>query len=450
VRNFRIEFLKGCFMHYTVQIRFLAFIVILFCSIGGEVKAETVATLSGGQINRAEYIGEPTIFSGTYDFIVESISGEIESTAYLNVVVDLNIDEEISESEWIVQNIPVNLSTGLVSAPLISVWFDPPEYIYEDLAYESWVTIEDHELDDWLGYLDWHYSPRMCPEVFVWGSEDPEGQTKETIPASQATTAGVESFGPRKDVPDIPQKTNECGPTSAANSLRWLAKKYNFNNTLPASDDDLIKALMKAMTGSDTRPFGGLSGNQLYDGKKKYIKDNTLPLVIRGGNTDVGAKGGKAFDFIKSELKKGEDVEFLIWWPGGGGHWVTVVGYAVKGNRLFLSVHDPDDKKTGIAVWELDKNGNFKSPKGSAGWAVSESYPCPTKSIYGEYSETTELLRYFRDNVLIQTSVGQEITQLYYEWSPLIARAMEEDKEFKKDMKEIIDGILPMIRELVE
>jgi len=71
---------------------------------------------------------------------------------------------------------------------------------------------------------------------------------------------------------------------------------------------------------------------------------------------------------------------------------------------------------------------------------------CPTETIYGEYSAETELLRYFRDNVLSQTPEGQEIIRLYYQWSPAIVKAMEEDEEFKEQMKEMVGGVLELIR----
>ena len=76
--------------------------------------------------------------------------------------------------------------------------------------------------------------------------------------------------------------------------------------------------------------------------------------------------------------------------------------------------------------------------------------PCSLETIYGDYSEETELLRSFRDNVLSKTPEGQEIIRLYYEWSPAIVKAMEEDKEFKKDFKEMIDGVLLLIMEETE
>jgi len=73
--------------------------------------------------------------------------------------------------------------------------------------------------------------------------------------------------------------------------------------------------------------------------------------------------------------------------------------------------------------------------------------PCPTETLYGENSEETELLRYLRDNILNQTSEGQEIIRLYYEWSPVISNVMEKDEKFKEDMKQVIDEILEVIRE---
>lgn len=135
------------------------------------------------------------------------------------------------------------------------------------------------------------------------------------------------------------------------------------------------------MTGSDARPFGGLTGNQLYDGKKDYISKNKLPIVVKGGNTSKAASGAAAFKFIKEELAAGEDVEFLIAWPGGGSHWVTAIGYGVIGNRLFLEVNDPDDGKTGPVDWELKPDGTFVNPKGTMLWAVSESYSPVSKWI---------------------------------------------------------------------
>jgi len=71
---------------------------------------------------------------------------------------------------------------------------------------------------------------------------------------------------------------------------------------------------------------------------------------------------------------------------------------------------------------------------------------CPAEKIYGNDSEEAELLRDFRDARLCETLEGQEIIRLYYEWSPMIVKAMEEDGEFREEVKEMIDGIIPLIR----
>jgi len=55
-------------------------------------------------------------------------------------------------------------------------------------------------------------------------------------------------------------------------------------------------------------------------------------------------------------------------------------------------------------------------------------------------------LRNFRDNVLSTTTEGQEIIKLYYEWSPAIVKGMEEDEEFKEEVRELGNGILLMIK----
>jgi hypothetical protein len=75
---------------------------------------------------------------------------------------------------------------------------------------------------------------------------------------------------------------------------------------------------------------------------------------------------------------------------------------------------------------------------------------CPIEEIYGEDAEETEILRYLRDTFLNQTPEGQELIRLYYEWSPAIVKAMEEDEEFKEEIKGMVDGVLPLIGKEIE
>ncbi len=75
---------------------------------------------------------------------------------------------------------------------------------------------------------------------------------------------------------------------------------------------------------------------------------------------------------------------------------------------------------------------------------------CPSVVLYGEQSEETKRLRYFRDNVLSKTREGREYIKLYYQWSPVISEVMEKDAAFKEGVKDVIDGILPLIRPGIE
>ena len=73
------------------------------------------------------------------------------------------------------------------------------------------------------------------------------------------------------------------------------------------------------------------------------------------------------------------------------------------------------------------------------------SHPCPIETIYGERSEEIRLLRSFRDNVLNKTPKGRDYIQLYHQWSPLIVKALKEDRKFAQKMKEMIDEVLTLI-----
>jgi hypothetical protein len=69
------------------------------------------------------------------------------------------------------------------------------------------------------------------------------------------------------------------------------------------------------------------------------------------------------------------------------------------------------------------------------------------KKIYGEDSTQTELLQYFKDTVLSQTPEGRELIRLFYFWSPLIVKAMEEDDAFREEIKGMIDTMLAVPEE---
>jgi hypothetical protein len=79
-----------------------------------------------------------------------------------------------------------------------------------------------------------------------------------------------------------------------------------------------------------------------------------------------------------------------------------------------------------------------------------EQYGCPMTFALGDDSKDINILRRFRDEVLSKTPAGREIIKLYYQWSPAIVKAMEQDEGFKEEVKEMIEIILPMVKRAVE
>ena len=71
---------------------------------------------------------------------------------------------------------------------------------------------------------------------------------------------------------------------------------------------------------------------------------------------------------------------------------------------------------------------------------------CVIESIYGEYSDEVELLKCIRDTILLHTSEGHGIVKIYYELSPVIMKAIEDDKELEEELKETIDEFLVLIK----
>jgi cysteine-rich repeat protein len=72
---------------------------------------------------------------------------------------------------------------------------------------------------------------------------------------------------------------------------------------------------------------------------------------------------------------------------------------------------------------------------------------CPLESLFADNPETLNLLREYRDNVLSKTPEGQELIKLYYQWSPFIVQAMEQDEQFKEELKAIVNSALPLIKQ---
>jgi len=97
---------------------------------------------------------------------------------------------------------------------------------------------------------------------------------------------------------------------------------------------------------------------------------------------------------------------------------------------------------SGIPIWVAGKASDVASTT-----TTSEPASCPSEEVYGVNAEETALIRKLRDEVLRKTAAGQEFIKLYYQISPALVKAMAENKAFKREVKEILDLIVPVLRE---
>ncbi len=146
----------------------------------------------------------------------------------------------------------------------------------------------------------------------------------------------------------------------------------------------------------------------------------------RVGPEDVLANAGALpADTIFKEIEGGNHTQF--------GYFDTTPDlYMTEDNAATITL----EKQQEIIVRETTDFLNM----------ISGRTACLVSNLLGEEDARLNTLRQFRDEVLSKTPEGQEIISLYYEWSPVIVKAMEENERFKQEAKEMIDEILPMIR----
>jgi ABC-type amino acid transport substrate-binding protein len=97
---------------------------------------------------------------------------------------------------------------------------------------------------------------------------------------------------------------------------------------------------------------------------------------------------------------------------------------------------------SGIPIWVA---GRASDPASTT--TTSEPASCPSEEIYGVNAEETALIRKVRDDVLNKSDAGRAFIKLYYQMSPALLQAMTESKAFKQEVREILDLIVPVLRE---
>ena len=75
---------------------------------------------------------------------------------------------------------------------------------------------------------------------------------------------------------------------------------------------------------------------------------------------------------------------------------------------------------------------------------------CLCEKIYEKNHDEVKILKLIRDEVLSKTPEGREIIKLYYQWSPVLLNAVEDDKILKRNLKKLIDDFLRMVGQEVK
>jgi hypothetical protein len=171
-----------------------------------------------------------------------------------------------------------------------------------------------------------------------------------------------------------------------------------------------------------------------YTAENFRIDDKELPVISIYGTND----GVSTF----------EELEAAAQYLPPNTHWVPIEG----GNHTQFGWYDtspdplqPDDNPADITREEqlakiVQATADFLAQ------FVEAPFPCPIILLYGEDSDEVALLRRFRDTILKRTTQGQELIELYYTWSPLILQSIVEDGALKKDVKGMVDAVLPLVR----
>jgi hypothetical protein len=189
------------------------------------------------------------------------------------------------------------------------------------------------------------------------------------------------------------------------------------------------------------------------------FEDAALPLVT---SLDEVLAGDKRYDIAQAcsqpsiasaplsiisvlDIEKADAIEYIwrLWYfvAGASAHNMLLEAAALN---LSANIVFPTDVASILSILGLsdDFQPLLVVPVGNN--------DCAATFALDSREEDLNILREFRDEVLSKTSEGQELINLYYQWSPSIVQAMEEDKAFKSEVKEILDGVLRLIGEEVE
>lgn len=83
---------------------------------------------------------------------------------------------------------------------------------------------------------------------------------------------------------------------------------------------------------------------------------------------------------------------------------------------------------------------------GKCGTEGSGGSPCLAEKILQDDEKSLDILREYRDKILSKTEKGEMLVELYYEYSPILIKLIEDKPELKAQLKQKIKTLIPVIK----
>jgi hypothetical protein len=276
------------------------------------------------------------------------------SVQWLNIVADPGSTSE----RWIVQNLPLLPSTDVGAGS-----FYTTKYFDLGVARGTDVTLLNAGYTVSSSPLSALPSGLSAQNLVVGASQNlvnsgvPSGLTTLSAPANPTlnwTGPGGLSYVWHGGMPNVIQEDSFCGPGAAANSLQWLNSQHHLG--LTQSPGDTMSELASNMGNNND---GNWDGEEVA-GKLQYIHDHNLGLEVHyvgghnlplvGNYSDANGtavnNGAVSWDWLWSEMQKGQDIELMT-----STHWVVVEGVFQIGSVRGLVYRD-DPYQNGSATTE--------------------------------------------------------------------------------------------------
>lgn len=249
--------------------------------------------------------------------------------------------------------------------------------------------------------------------------------------AHRATGTAWESLGTLRD-------GNACCSSAFGINNRGQVVGYSHTDEYNETTTQYLRHAF-FWDGTTMHDLGTLGGKEsmAYD-----VNDDGIVVGVANNSTS-----GKWHAFRWDAANGMQDLEDLVvdmsqWTTFISAYAINNAGHIAGSGRTanddihaFLLTPAPDVTTTTVP-------GTSTTTTMSGSTTTTPGETCPVEQIYGTASCEAVFLRCVRDTILNGTPEGQELTRLYYQLSPVIVRAMEENEDFAGEVKSLIEGAL--------